>query len=177
MLIEFLRNLEKSLHTAYVLFFNILFLYLSHLGIICTISPMTHIRFATGLINDIYSLYFGSISLIQENICVISTGKLTGKQALEHKSPDRLPLTEKIQKQNSNISAIEQQVWLNSSKLQPKEYSYLFKWNKKRGRFLRGREEFPHNPSHRIRFANTSKHCSWINQLEILFGIVNCKLY
>lgn len=38
------------------------------------------------------------------------------------------------------------------------------------------RAEFLHTPSHRIRFVYTQKHSSWTNQIEIWFGIINCKL-
>lgn len=41
---------------------------------------------------------------------------------------------------------------------------------------LQSREEFLHNASHRIRFVYTPKHCSWMNQIEIWFGIINRKL-
>ncbi len=33
--------------------------------------------------------------------------------------------------------------------------------------------EFLHDPSHRIRFVYTPKHSSWMNQIEIWFGIIN----
>jgi len=32
------------------------------------------------------------------------------------------------------------------------------------------------HPSHRIRFVYTPKHSSWMNQIEIWFGIINRKL-
>ena len=32
------------------------------------------------------------------------------------------------------------------------------------------------DPSHRIRFVYTPKHSSWMNQIEIWFGIINRKL-
>lgn len=38
------------------------------------------------------------------------------------------------------------------------------------------REEFLHDPTHRIRLVYTPKHCSWMNQIEIWFGIINRKL-
>ena len=40
----------------------------------------------------------------------------------------------------------------------------------------KSRAEFLHNPSHRIRFVYTPKHSSWMNQIEIWFGILNRKL-
>lgn len=36
--------------------------------------------------------------------------------------------------------------------------------------------EFLHDKSHRIRFVYTPKHCSWMNQIEIWFGIINRRL-
>lgn len=38
------------------------------------------------------------------------------------------------------------------------------------------RMEFLHDQSHRIRFIYTPKHCSWLNQIEIWFGIINRQL-
>jgi transposase len=38
------------------------------------------------------------------------------------------------------------------------------------------RAEFLAKPSHRIRFVYTPKHCSWLNQVEIWFGILVRKL-
>ncbi|RAZ95413.1 transposase, partial [Klebsiella oxytoca] len=41
---------------------------------------------------------------------------------------------------------------------------------------LESRAEFLHNKDHRIRIVYTPKHCSWMNQIEIWFGIINRKL-
>jgi hypothetical protein len=38
------------------------------------------------------------------------------------------------------------------------------------------RQAFLSDSSHRIRFAYTPKHCSWLNQVEIWFGIVARKV-
>lgn len=38
------------------------------------------------------------------------------------------------------------------------------------------RAEFLHQKDHRIRFVYTPKHCSWMNQIEIWFGIINRRL-
>ena len=36
--------------------------------------------------------------------------------------------------------------------------------------------EFLHQEDHRIRIVYTPKHCSWMNQIEIWFGIINRRL-
>lgn len=41
---------------------------------------------------------------------------------------------------------------------------------------LDSRTDFLHDKNHRIRFVYTPKHCSWMNQIEIWFGIINRRL-
>lgn len=41
---------------------------------------------------------------------------------------------------------------------------------------LESREQFLSDKSHRIRFVYTPKHCSWMNQIEIWFGILTRKI-
>ena len=38
------------------------------------------------------------------------------------------------------------------------------------------REEFLHQKDHRIRIVYTPKYCSWMNQIEIWFGMINRRL-
>lgn len=40
---------------------------------------------------------------------------------------------------------------------------------------LASREKFLSNPKNRIHFIYTPKHCSWMNQIEIWFGILSRK--
>ncbi|MDE5825513.1 MAG: transposase [Lachnospiraceae bacterium] len=39
-----------------------------------------------------------------------------------------------------------------------------------------GWADFLHDRNHKIRFVYTPKHCSWMNQIEIWFGIINRRL-
>ena len=41
---------------------------------------------------------------------------------------------------------------------------------------MESRTDFLHDPSHRLRVVYTPKHSSWMNQIEIWFGIINRKL-
>lgn len=41
---------------------------------------------------------------------------------------------------------------------------------------MNSRQRFLNDASHRIRFVYTPKHCSWLNQVEIWFGILSRKL-
>ncbi len=41
---------------------------------------------------------------------------------------------------------------------------------------IKTREDFLSNSQHDIRFVYTPKHSSWVNQIEIWFGIINRKL-
>ena len=41
---------------------------------------------------------------------------------------------------------------------------------------MESRAEFLHREGHRIRIVYTPKHCSWMNQIEIWFGIINRRL-
>jgi len=49
--------------------------------------------------------------------------------------------------------------------------------DKKRRRGILGciqsRRQFLTDPSHRIRFAYTPRHSSWLNQIEVVFGVIN----
>ena len=41
---------------------------------------------------------------------------------------------------------------------------------------MNSRSEFLSDETHRIRFVYTPKHCSWLNQVEIWFGILSRRL-
>jgi transposase len=41
---------------------------------------------------------------------------------------------------------------------------------------MKTRQEFLSDPSHGVRFVYTPKHSSWMNQVEIVFGIVMRKV-
>ena len=52
-------------------------------------------------------------------------------------------------------------------------------WGKNREGSLKSpasRREFLSDPSHRIRFVYLPKHSSWLNQIEVIFGIVMRKV-
>ena len=40
----------------------------------------------------------------------------------------------------------------------------------------KSRQEFLSELSHRIRFVYLPKHTSWLNQIEVIFGVVMCKV-
>ena len=51
-------------------------------------------------------------------------------------------------------------------------------WGKNREGSLKSpasRREFLSDPSHRIRFVYLPKHSSWLNQIEVIFGIIHRK--
>jgi putative transposase len=42
---------------------------------------------------------------------------------------------------------------------------------------MKTRKQFVSDPSHRFRFVFTPKHSSWLNQIEVIFGIIKrCSL-
>lgn len=41
---------------------------------------------------------------------------------------------------------------------------------------MKSRSKFLHDPSRRIRVVYTPKHSSWMNQIELRYGIINRKL-
>lgn len=72
-------------------------------------------------------------------------------------------------KSESLVRFVAQQCGLTEENLGRKGKSGILKSQESRAEFL-------HQEEHRIRIVYTPKHCSWMNQIEIWFGIINRRL-
>ncbi|TAL53335.1 MAG: hypothetical protein EPN89_01670 [Methylovulum sp.] len=142
-------------------------------------------------VRTVCKLYHQAQELHEAGVHVVSIDEKTGIQALERIHPDQAMSKGKLELHEFEYARHGTQTLIIADQLNTHKSVSLVECvaelcgvktalgeKGKSGILLNmaSRAEFLQDTGHRIRFVYTPKHCSWLNQVEIWFGILSRRL-